>query len=82
MEKHQWIATAAFGIEGIAARELTRMGIPAKAEAGGARFEGTLSDGLRANLWLRTADRVLLEVGSFEARSFEALFEQTRSLPW
>lgn len=82
MEKHQWIATAAFGIEGIAARELTRMGIPAKAEAGGARFEGALSDGLRANLWLRTADRVLLEVWSFEARSFEALFEQTRSLPW
>ncbi len=80
--KYEWIATAAFGLEGVAARELSRMGIDAKAENGGARFMGTFEDAMRANLWLRCADRVLLVVGRFEARSFEELFEGVRALPW
>ena len=54
------IATAAFGLEGVAANELKRMNIAAKAENGGARFAGTLEDAFRANLYLRTADRVLM----------------------
>ena len=37
---------------------------------------------MRANLWLRCADRVLLVVGRFEARSFEELFEGVKALPW
>lgn len=78
----EWIATAAFGLEGVVARELDRLGIPAKAENGGARFTATLEDAMRANLWLRCADRVLLVMGRFEARSFEALFEGVRALPW
>lgn len=78
----EWIATAAFGLEGVVARELERLHIPAKAENGGARFTATLEDAMRANLWLRCADRVLLVVGRFEARSFEALFEGVRALPW
>ena len=36
----------------------------------------------RTNLWLRSADRVLVKVGSFEARDFGELFEQTKALPW
>ena len=80
--QYEWIATAAFGLEGVVARELERLNIPAKAENGGARFAATLEDAMRANLWLRCADRVLLVVGRFEARSFEELFEGVRALPW
>ena len=83
MQEHfEWIATAAFGLEGVVARELDRLGIDAKAENGGARFIGTLEDAMRANLWLRSADRVLLVVDRFEARSFEELFEGVKALPW
>ena len=79
MQQHfEWIATAAFGLEGVVSRELSRLGIEAKAENGGARFTGTFEDAMRANLWLRSADRVLLVVGRFEARSFEELFEASR----
>ena len=82
MQQFEWIATAAFGLEGVVARELERLGITAKAENGGARFAGTWEDAMRANLWLRCADRVLLVMGRFEARSFEELFEGVRALPW
>ena len=83
MQQHfEWIATAAFGLEGVVSRELGRLGIEAKAENGGARFTGTFEDAMRANLWLRSADRVLLVVGRFEARSFEELFEGVKALPW
>ena len=80
--QYEWIATAAFGLEGVVARELERLNIPARAENGGARFTATMEDAMRANLWLRCADRVLLVVGRFEARSFEELFEGVKALPW
>ncbi len=76
------LATAAFGLEGVAAAELKRMGLDARAENGGARFSGALLDGFRANLLLRTADRVLLVLGEEEARSFEALFQLVSRIPW
>lgn len=82
MDQFEWIATAAFGLEGVVSRELSRMGISAKAENGGARFSGTWEDAMRANLHLRCADRVLLVIGRFEAYSFEDLFEGVRALPW
>ena len=50
MERYEWIATAAFGLEGVVARELARLGIDAKAENGGARFFGTFEDAFTANL--------------------------------
>ena len=61
MDRFEWIATAAFGLEGVVARELARLGLDAKAENGGARFFGTFEDAFRANLhacllytsWLR-----------------------------
>lgn len=82
MTQYEWIATAAFGLEGVVARELEHLGLRAKAENGGARFHAGFEDAMRANLWLRCADRVLLVVGRFEARSFEELFEGVRALPW
>ena len=82
MDRFEWIATAAFGLEGVVARELARLGLDAKAENGGARFFGTFEDAFRANLHARCADRILLVMGRFEARSFEELFEGVRALPW
>lgn len=78
----QFMATAAFGLEGLVAGELKRMGLPASAVNGGAMFEGNFEDAMRANLYLRTADRVLLVVGTFEAHTFEELFEGVAALPW
>ena len=78
----QFMATAAFGLEGLVAGELKRMGLPASAVNGGAMFEGSFEDAMRANLYLRTADRVLLVVGTFEAHTFEELFEGVAALPW
>ena len=77
-----FLATAAFGLEGVVAGELKRMGLPAKAENGGARFEGTFLDAFRANLHLRTADRVLLVLAEREAVTFEDLFQLVGSVAW
>ena len=77
-----FMATAAFGLDGLVAGELKRMGLPASAVNGGAMFEGSFEDAMRANLYLRTADRVLLVVGTFEAHTFEELFEGVAALPW
>lgn len=83
MEKFRMLAPCMFGVEGILADELKRLGIGGvQGENGRVFFEGTVSDLAAANLWLRTAERVLLVVGQFEATSFEALFEQTKALPW
>lgn len=80
--KAVFLATAAFGLEGIAANELKRMGIAAKAENGGARFDGSLLDGYRANLCLRTADRVLMVLAEEKVWSFEDLFTVVGMVPW
>ncbi len=82
-KQFEWVATAAFGLEGVVAQELRALGLSdVKADNGGARFFATAEDAFRANLWLRCADRVLLVCGSFEAASFEQLFEGVRALPW
>ena len=80
--EYQFFATSAFGLEGVTAAELKRMGIAAKAEQGGARFEGELSQAFRANLWLRTADRVQLVLAQGEVRSFEELFQLVGGVRW
>ncbi len=72
-----------FGLEGLAADELRRLGMAAvSAENGRVFFSGGLDAIAAANLNLRTGERVLLELGAFEARSFEQLFEGARALPW
>ena len=77
-----FLATAAFGLEGLVARELRALGCPADAINGGAAFHGTLEDAMRANLCLRSADRVLLVLDTFPATTFEALFEGVRAIAW
>lgn len=80
--QHTFIAAAAFGLEGVAAAELRHLDIDARAEAGGARFTGECIDAMRANLWLRTADRVLLVLCEREAITFEDLFQAVYAIEW
>ncbi len=83
MKTYQMLAPCMFGVEGILSDELKRLNIGGvRSENGRVFFEGTLLDMAEANLWLRTAERVLLVVGQFEALSFEELFEKTKALPW
>lgn len=70
-------------MEKVVSRELDGLGIENRITGvGRIAFEGDAATIAQANLWLRTADRVLLEVGRFEADDFEKLFEQTKALPW
>ena len=85
MEKNQefsLIATAAAGLEALVGKELRDMGIECQVENGRARFKGTMEDIAKANLWLRTADRVKIVVGEFDALTFDGLFEKVKALPW
>ena len=72
-----------FGLEGLVADELRRMDLPeVRAEDGRVFFSGNLADCVRANISLRCGERVLLQLGSFPAPTFDALFEGVRALPW
>ncbi len=80
---HTLIATCAFGLEAIVRRELEQLGYQGKVVGPGQiEFLGDERAICRANLWLRTADRVLLRMASFEATDFDALFFGTRDLDW
>jgi len=77
------IATTAFGLEAVVKRELQSLGYEGKpTNPGWIEFEGDLAAICRANLWLRTADRVLLRMASFEAKDFDALFDTTKAVAW
>lgn len=82
MQQYQLIATAASGIEALVGKELKDLGYDTRVENGRIRYMGTIKDILRTNIWLRTADRVKIIVGEFEAKTFDDLFERTRALPW
>ena len=79
----RYIAPCHFGLESVCKREIYDLGYDiAAVEDGKVFFEGDAEAGVRANIHLRTAERVLLEVGSFTARTYDELFEWTRLLPW
>lgn len=76
------MATAASGLEALVGKELRDLGIDCQVENGRARFKGTMETIAKANLWLRTADRIKIVVGEFDAYSFDELFEKVKALPW
>ena len=78
------VAVTAFGLEAVAVRELHDLGfVDAKAyDTGRIGFRGSFEAIARANLHLRSAERVLIRVGSFPALDFDALFEGVKSMPW
>lgn len=82
MKTYQLLATCASGVEGLVGDELKELGYKVKVENGRARFDGTLEDIAKTNLWLRIADRVKIIVGEFKATDFDTLFEKTKALPW
>ena len=83
MRKMELIAPCHFGLEAVLKREIIELGYEiAEVEDGRVTFYGDADALCRANVFLRTAERVLLKVGSFKAVTFEELFEKTRMLAW
>ncbi|MFZ5824023.1 MAG: THUMP domain-containing class I SAM-dependent RNA methyltransferase [Bacillota bacterium] len=77
------IATVPMGLEALVSRELKGLGYTEQmVENGRIWFLGDEAAIPRTNLWLRTADRVLIEMGEFPATTFEELFEGVKALPW
>ena len=83
MNRIELIAPCHFGLEAVLKREILELGYEiSSVEDGRVTFQGDAEAVCRANIFLRTAERVLLKVGSFQAVSFEELFEKTKALPW
>lgn len=83
MDKIIIIATCTFGLEGILKDEIKNLGYEnIVTENGKVEFPGTIKDVAICNIWLRTADRILIKIASFNATSFDELFENTKALPW
>lgn len=80
---HELFATCAKGVEEVLLKEIERLGIQGvRLEKGGVRFSGTVAEIYRANLWLRTASRILVPLASFPCDSPEALYEGVRAISW
>ena len=83
MDRFELTAPCHFGLEAVLKREITDLGYRiTEVENGRVSFEGDAGAVSRANVFLRTAERVLLKVGSFKAVTFDELFEKTRALAW
>lgn len=83
MKTYKLTAPCHFGLEAVLKREITELGYDVSAtDNGKVSFIGDAEAIARANIWLRTAERVLLEVGSFRATTYDELFEGTAALPW
>jgi putative N6-adenine-specific DNA methylase len=77
------IATSSFGLEAVVSRELKALGYEDQSVADGrVTFRAPPEAICRTNLWLRSADRVLVKMGEFEARDFGDLFDQCAALDW
>lgn len=77
------IATATFGLEKVVADELRELGYEDLIiENGKVTFQGSEMDIVTCNMWLRTADRVLIKMAEFKAESFEELFQGTLKVEW
>lgn len=83
MKRMELIAPCHFGLEAVLKREIIDLGYDiAEVEDGRVTFYGDAEAVCRANIFLRTAERILVKVGSFQAVTFDELFEKTRALPW
>ncbi len=83
MERVELIAPCHFGLESVLKREILDLGYEIiKVEDGRVTFEGDMEAICRANVFLRTAERILLKAGEFRAVTFDELFEKTRAIPW
>lgn len=83
MRKFELIAPCHFGMESVLKREIIDLGYDITEVADGrVTFFGDEEALCRANIFLRTAERILIKVGSFHAETFEELFQGTKNIPW
>ena len=80
---YELYAPCHFGMEAVLKREIIDIGYEiSKVEDGRVYFFGDDEAIVRANLWLRTTERVLINVGSFKADTYDELFEKTKAIDW
>ena len=82
-QEYTYITPCHFGLESVLKREITDLGYTIEqVEDGKITWKGDAAAGARANVFLRTTERVLLCVGKFRAETFDQLFEETKKIPW
>ena len=83
MKRYELIAPCHFGLEAVLKQEITELGYDvSNVEDGRVTFIGDDEAICRSNIGLRTAERILVKVGSFRAETFDELFENTKNIPW
>lgn len=83
MKTFECIAPCHFGLEAVLKREIIELGYEiTSVEDGRVTFIGDAEAVCRVNVFLRTAERILIKVGQFHAETFDELFEGTKALPW
>ncbi|MBC7959865.1 MAG: class I SAM-dependent RNA methyltransferase [Vallitaleaceae bacterium] len=83
MTQYRLIAPCLFGLEAVLKREIQDLGLNIlEVDDGRVTFEGDETAICKSNIWLRSAERVLLSVGEFEAKTFDELFEAVKKCPW
>ena len=83
MGRYEFIAPCHFGLESVLKQELADLGYEiVQVEDGRVTWAGDEHAFCRANIGLRTAERVLWKIGSFKATTYDELFEKTKALPW
>ena len=83
MQEYVYIAPCHFGLEAVLKREINDIGYDiVEVSDGRVVFKGDVNALARANIFIRTAERIMLKVGSFHAETFDELFEGVKALPW
>lgn len=83
LAQYELIAPCHFGLEAVLKREIIDLGYEiVKVEDGRVTFRGDETAVCRANIFLRTAERIMLKVGSFKAQTFDELFEGVKAIEW
>lgn len=83
MNQYEYISPCHFGLESVLKREITDLGYEiTKVEDGKVSFTGDESVCARANMFLRTTERIMIKVASFHAETFDELFENTKKIAW
>ena len=83
MKKFEILVPCSFGLEAVLKREIYDLGYEiTRVEDGRVTFEGDAEAVCRANIFLRTAERVMIQVGRFRATTFEELFQGIKAIPW
>lgn len=83
LDRVELIAPCHFGLESVLKKEILELGYEiVSVEDGRITFAGDVEAIARANVFIRTAERIMLKCGSFKATTFDELFEGTKAIPW